>query len=86
MLRLIGEALHQGGVPALLVHDLQYRDRSAAAPVDVATAGDAAGGGGPAGDPAGGDGSAGDPAGGDGSAGDGSAGEDPTAGDGEGRR
>lgn len=27
LLRLVSEALQQGGVPVLLVHDLQYRDR-----------------------------------------------------------
>lgn len=30
LLRLVSEALHNGGVPVLLVHDLQYRDRVAA--------------------------------------------------------
>lgn len=29
LLRLIAESLHKGGMPTLLVHDLQYRDRGA---------------------------------------------------------
>lgn len=30
LLRLVAEALQKGGVPVLLVHDLQYRDRAGA--------------------------------------------------------
>ena len=47
MLRLIGESLHRGGISALLVHDLQYRERtgwgSARPPADGGGAHDAGG-------------------------------------------
>ncbi len=50
LFRTVSEALGQGGIPSLLVHDLQYRDGTAAAteatPADGAVA--PAGGAGPA--------------------------------------
>lgn len=85
MLRLIGEALHKGGVPALLVHDLQYRDRSAATPAPAAASGAAATGDGSAVDAAAGDAARSDATRGDATGADAAAGA-PTAEGGEDRQ